>query len=43
MLCLDKAFGFMYDAENLTMAENWIYSGKIVIEGHELNAELTAD
>ena len=43
MFCLDKAFGFMYDAENLSMADNWIFSGKVVLEGHELDTELTQD
>ena len=43
MFCLDKAFGFMFDEENLTMTEEWIKTGKVVILGNEIDVELTAD
>ena len=43
MFCLDKAFGFMYDEENLAMAAGWIMSGQVAILGQPLEAQLTAD
>lgn len=43
LFCLDKAFGFMYDEENLALAAEWITTGKIVINGETLDTELTAD
>lgn len=43
VFCLDKAFGFMYDEENLKLASGWIYSGKVEINGESLETELTPD
>lgn len=43
MFCLDKAFGFMFDEENLTMTESWIKTGEVTIDGEVLETELTAD
>jgi len=43
MFCLDKAFGFMFDQENLEMAAQWIHTGKVEIHGDDLEAELTED
>lgn len=33
----------MFDEENLTMTEEWIKTGKVVILGNEIDVELTAD
>lgn len=43
IFCLDKALGFIFDEENLRMTEQWIRSGKIIIDGEELAVELTSD
>jgi len=43
MFCIDKAFGFLYDEENLRMAASWATVGKIHILGESLDAELTMD
>jgi len=43
IFCLDKAFGFMFDEENLSMAANWIHTGKVEIHGDDLEAKLTED
>ena len=43
MFCLDKAFSFMFDEENLRMAAGWINSGKVEINGEDLEAKLTED
>jgi len=43
IFCLDKAFGFMYDEENLTMASQWIFNGKIEISGETIEVELTEE
>jgi hypothetical protein len=43
MFCLDKAFGFMYDKENLDLAANWVMTGDVSINGENLEAEITAD
>ena len=43
IFCLDKAFGFMYDEENLKLASGWIFSGKVEINGQSLECELTPD
>ena len=37
LFCLDKAFGFMYDEENLTLAASWILNEEIIINGQRLN------
>lgn len=41
--CLDKAFGFMYDEENLSVAAGWVMNGGITFQGESLDTELTAD
>jgi len=41
--CLDKALGFVFDEENLTMAAEWIHSGQTVINGETLGSELNPD
>jgi len=33
----------MFDEENLSMAANWIYTGKVEINGEDLETELTED
>lgn len=44
MFCLDKAFGFMYDEDNLLMASKWIVEGgKIRIFGEDVDLELTKE
>lgn len=43
MFCLDKAFGFMYDKENLEIAAQWILTGEVHLFGEDLEAEITAD
>ena len=43
MFCLDKAFGFMFDEENLVLSSGWITSGTVVVDGKTLDTELTAD
>ena len=43
MFCLDKAFGFMYDKENLEIAAQWILSGEVSIDEETLETELTAE
>lgn len=43
LFCLDKAFGFMYDEENLVNASQWIALDKVVINGETLEVELTPD
>ena len=43
MFCLDKAFGFMYDKENLEIAAQWILSGEVSIDEEILETELTAE
>ena len=43
MFCLDKAFGFMYDKENLEAAAQWILSGHVQIYGESLDTELSAE
>jgi len=43
IFCLDKAFGFMFDEENLKTAANWIYNSKIEINGESIDAEMTED
>lgn len=41
--CLDKAFGFMYDEENLSVAAGWVMNGGIEFQGESLDTELTAE
>ena len=41
MFCIDKAFGFLYDQENLSTAAEWIRNGKIQMHGETLEIELT--
>lgn len=41
MFCIDKAMVFVTAQEHLKMAANWIYTGKIAIDGEELNCEMT--
>lgn len=43
MFCLDKAFGFMYDKENLELAANWVMTGDVSMNGMSLEAEITTD
>ena len=43
MFCLDKAFGFMYDKENLELAAKWVMTGDVSINGENLEAEITID
>ena len=43
MFCLDKAFGFMYDKENLELAAHWVMTGDVQINGQPLEAEITTD
>ena len=43
MFCLDKAFGFMFDEENLLLTEQWIKTGEVCIDGDKLETTLTAD
>ena len=43
MFCLDKAFGFMYDKENLELAASWVMTGDVQINGESLEAEITVD
>lgn len=43
MFCLDKAFGFMFDEENLVLTEQWIKTGEVTIDGERLDTALTAD
>ena len=43
MFCIDKAFGFLYDEENLKMAASWVTVGKIHILGESLDIDLTLD
>ena len=41
--CIDKAISFVTDPEHLKMTASWIHEGKIVIDGQELNFQLTAN
>jgi aminopeptidase N len=43
MFCLDKAFGFMFDEENLILTEGWLKTGEVMIDGEKLDTTLTAD
>jgi hypothetical protein len=43
MFCIDKAFGFLYDQENLGMVADWIRNGKVVMYGVALEVELTLE
>jgi hypothetical protein len=43
MFCIDKAFGFLYDEENLSMAAQWIRTGQIHMLGETLDVELTLE
>jgi hypothetical protein len=43
MFCLDKAFGFMYDKENLELAAGWVMTGDVQMNGESLEAEITVD
>lgn len=40
--CIDKAISFVTDPEHLKMTASWIHEGKIVIDGQQLNFQLTA-
>jgi hypothetical protein len=41
MFCIDKAMSFVTEADHLRMTAEWIHSGKVVIDGHQLNCQLT--
>ena len=41
MFCIDKAMSFVTEFDHLKMTAEWIYSGKIVIDGQELGCSLT--
>jgi hypothetical protein len=41
--CLDKAFGFMFDKENLVMASTWILTDKVEIIGQTIDTEITPE
>ena len=43
MFCIDKAFGFLYDQENLGMVADWIRNGNVVMYGVALEVELTLE
>ena len=39
--CIDKAITFISQKDNLKVAADWILSGKVLVEGEELQCELT--
>jgi hypothetical protein len=43
MFCIDKAIAFVSEADHLKMAAEWIHNGKIVINGNQLNCQLTSN
>ena len=43
MFCIDKAFGFLYDQENLGMVAEWIRNGKVEMYGVPLDVNLTME
>lgn len=41
MFCIDKAFSFISEVDHLRMTAEWIHTGKVIIDGTQINCELT--
>ena len=39
--CIDKAIYFISQKENMELAAEWILSGKVMLDGDDLNCKLT--